>query len=206
MGSLTQDMERLANEVRRGREARRRQASELREGEAQRRQKAAFEADLRAQKVAQLRADVRGELAAGRRALSEQSAALRANLQAFNSDLKAEVATFRADLQRDLAGARAAWSDVQAAAAGTVRAHRPVAAAPPAAKPPEPARAPDDFTTISGIGPGIQERLHKAGVTTFAALASAPVEHLRDILGELNRLAHVEDWGQAARERLGGQS
>jgi large subunit ribosomal protein L21 len=42
--------------------------------------------------------------------------------------------------------------------------------------------APDDLVKIEGIGPKINELFIKAGITTFAQLASTPVEKMKEIL------------------------
>ena len=53
----------------------------------------------------------------------------------------------------------------------------------PAAEMPEgEEQAEDDLTLIFGIGPARFARLREAGITTFAALAVADTEQLRDIL------------------------
>jgi predicted flap endonuclease-1-like 5' DNA nuclease len=59
----------------------------------------------------------------------------------------------------------------------------------------------DDLTSIQGIGPGIQERLNRAGIHTFAELAAAAPERLLEALGELKRLASVETWVAEALTR-----
>jgi large subunit ribosomal protein L21 len=55
-------------------------------------------------------------------------------------------------------------------ASGSTSASAPVAAAA------------DDLTKIEGIGPKINEIMNKGGIYTFAQLAAAPVDRLRDLL------------------------
>jgi predicted flap endonuclease-1-like 5' DNA nuclease len=58
--------------------------------------------------------------------------------------------------------------------------------------------AADDLTRIEGIGPKIAGVLQAAGITTFAQLADAHVDHLHQILGQadprLLRLASPATW------------
>ncbi len=59
----------------------------------------------------------------------------------------------------------------------------------------------DDLTTIQGIGITMQNRLNRAGITTYAQLAEATPEHVREVLGgKLSRGARVEAWISRARE------
>lgn len=53
------------------------------------------------------------------------------------------------------------------------------------------ARTRDDLTNISGIGPVYQQRLYEAGIETYAALAAASVEQIREVFS-------LQPW-QAAR-------
>lgn len=203
MGSITRDMERLADEVRRGREERQRHASDLREGESQRQTEAARAADRRVREVAELRHQVRSQLTVERARLSEESAQLREKLQGFTQTLRDGVASFREEVRDDLAGARAAWSSLGGSAALATPAV--VGVGPDPAVKVAPPAATDDLTGIPGIGPGIQERLNRAGISSFAVLAATPPDQLRSILGELNRLAHVEEWIAAAQGHLEGR-
>lgn len=43
------------------------------------------------------------------------------------------------------------------------------------------ARVRDDLTNVRGIGPVYQQRLYEAGIETYAALASASVEQIREV-------------------------
>jgi hypothetical protein len=57
----------------------------------------------------------------------------------------------------------------------------------------------DDLTEIRGIGITMQNNLHRAGIKTFAALAAATPEQIRDVLGARAKGAQVEEWiSQAA--------
>jgi len=92
----------------------------------------------------------------------------------------------------------------------TMAAPRPAMAAPkPAMAAPKPAVARpeanaaipipakpthDDLTLVHGIGPGMQAHLNNAGVFTFKQLAKADVDHLRKELGDVARLARMDDW------------
>ena len=59
----------------------------------------------------------------------------------------------------------------------------------------------DDLTAIQGIGITMQNRLNRAGITTYAQLAEAKPEHVREVLGgKLSRGAKVEAWISQARE------
>ncbi len=58
----------------------------------------------------------------------------------------------------------------------------------------------DDLTTIRGIGISIQERLNRAGITTYAQLADAKPEQVREALGRSSRSAKVEAWISQARK------
>ncbi len=58
----------------------------------------------------------------------------------------------------------------------------------------------DDLTAIRGIGITMQNRLNRAGITTYAQLAEAKPEHVREALGNLSRGVQVEAWISQARE------
>ncbi len=59
----------------------------------------------------------------------------------------------------------------------------------------------DDLTAIRGIGITVQNRLNRAGITTYAQLAEAKPEHVREVLdGKLSRGASVEAWISQARD------
>lgn len=59
----------------------------------------------------------------------------------------------------------------------------------------------DDLEVVEGIGPKIAELLHAAGIHTFAQLAGAPVQQLRQVLetaGPRFALAKPETWPEQA--------
>lgn len=57
----------------------------------------------------------------------------------------------------------------------------------------------DDLTTITGIGPVLQERLANLDITTFEALARADIERLNALQGSKGRAA---EWVLEARRRV----
>jgi len=61
----------------------------------------------------------------------------------------------------------------------------------------------DDLTIIRGIGITTEDRLYKAGIKTYAALAGAHPNELREVLGDVARGAKVERWIAQARELAG---
>ena len=64
----------------------------------------------------------------------------------------------------------------------------------------------DDLTVIHGIGIVTQNRLYKAGIKTYAALAGARPEELRKVLGDVARGAKIERWIAQARELAGKET
>ncbi len=62
----------------------------------------------------------------------------------------------------------------------------------------------DDLTAIRGIGIAIQNRLNRAGITTYAQLAEAKPDEVREVLGELSRGTKFEAWINQAREMASG--
>lgn len=77
----------------------------------------------------------------------------------------------------------------------------------PAAENGDDARAPDepdDLTAIRGLGKASQDRLQAAGIKTYAQLAEASPEALRDSLGKAGQGAKVEDWIAQAKALGGG--
>jgi predicted flap endonuclease-1-like 5' DNA nuclease len=56
------------------------------------------------------------------------------------------------------------------------------------------------LTAIRGIGIATQNRLYAAGIKTYAELARASPEDVREILGKLARGAKVEPWIRQAEE------
>ncbi len=63
--------------------------------------------------------------------------------------------------------------------------------------------APDNLTAIRGIGIAGQNRLYAAGIKTYAQLAEASPEALRNIVGKLGRGTKVEDCIAQARDLAG---
>ena len=66
----------------------------------------------------------------------------------------------------------------------------------------------DDLRKIEGIGPKIAEHLNNAGITSFAALAEASVERIREILEEAGPRYKSHDptsWPVQARMAADGQ-
>ena len=63
--------------------------------------------------------------------------------------------------------------------------------------------APDNLTAIRGIGIVGQNRLNAAGIKTYAQLAEASPEALRNIVGKLGRGTKAEDWIAQARDLAG---
>ena len=61
----------------------------------------------------------------------------------------------------------------------------------------------DDLTAIRGIGSTKQDRLNRAGITTYAQLAEATPEQVREALGKSSRGARVEECISRARELAG---
>ncbi len=64
----------------------------------------------------------------------------------------------------------------------------------------------NDLTVIRGIGIVTQNQLYKAGIKTYAALASARPEELREVLGDVARSAEIERWITQARELAGKET
>ena len=80
----------------------------------------------------------------------------------------------------------------------------PVVVAPPKPEPvvapPKPVR--DDLTRIRGIGEGMQTRLNALGISSFAQLVAADVPKLREGLGDVGRMARIDDWKEQAEGLL----
>jgi len=60
-------------------------------------------------------------------------------------------------------------------------------------------RTHDDLTVIRGIGLGMQSHLNNIGVFSFRQLATADPDQLRKELGEVARLARIEEWKAEAQ-------
>ncbi len=58
----------------------------------------------------------------------------------------------------------------------------------------------DDLAAIRGIGTATQNRLHTAGIKSYAQLARASPEEVRMKVGKLAGGANVEDWIAQAQE------
>lgn len=59
----------------------------------------------------------------------------------------------------------------------------------------------DDLKLVEGIGPKIEELMHAAGITTWAELATAPIEKLEAILDEAGPRFRIHDpatWSKQA--------
>lgn len=74
----------------------------------------------------------------------------------------------------------------------------PAPAKPAAKKSPAP---PDDLTRIKGIGPAFAKRLTEAGYLTYADVAGASADALREAT-HAPAIANPEEWIVAARELL----
>jgi predicted flap endonuclease-1-like 5' DNA nuclease len=74
-------------------------------------------------------------------------------------------------------------------------------------QPPQPEEqlTPDDLKRIEGIGPKTAGVLQAAGVTTFAQLAAADVEHLKAILKAAGIRANPGAWPEQASLAAAGQ-
>lgn len=57
---------------------------------------------------------------------------------------------------------------------------------------------PDDLTEIKGIGPTFARRLAEAGITTYAAVAAASADHLREVT-RATAIANPDEWIAQAR-------
>ncbi len=74
-------------------------------------------------------------------------------------------------------------------------APKPVPSAPPKKE----ATKPDDLTAIKGIGPTFAKRLTEAGLTTYAAVAGASAEQLREVT-KAPPMADPDEWIAQARD------
>ena len=61
------------------------------------------------------------------------------------------------------------------------------------------AAKPDDLTAIKGIGPTFAKRLTEAGFTSFASLAGASPDHLREVT-KAPPMANPDEWIAQARQ------
>jgi predicted flap endonuclease-1-like 5' DNA nuclease len=144
------------------------------------------------------------------------AAELRAHLSDDRAKLAADVAAARDERLADVEVRRAGWDSIAAALAKrragesvspqpvAVVAPEPKIVAPepePVAPEPEPVaiaepakEVEEDLTRIRGIGPGMQAHLNAVGIFSFAKLAKADVDMLRLELGDVARLARIEEW------------
>lgn len=86
-------------------------------------------------------------------------------------------------------------------------------ATPPETAPsiPEPAPlVPDDLKEIKGIGPKLEELLHRNGVQRFQQIADwddAQIDHYAELIGRMGGRIRHDDWvGQAAILAAGGET
>jgi len=68
--------------------------------------------------------------------------------------------------------------------------------------PPDEKNSGDDLRRIRGIGIATENRLYRAGVRSYAELARATPEELREILGKLGRGADFEAWIAEAKKLI----
>jgi len=169
-----------------------------------------------------LRSTVSDKLTGFRETQTRQSEDIKNDLSAFVSDLKDTIDDFRREVQADMAGARQAWTGASHA---EPKIAKPKVIKPRIAKPKiepkieepeviesvvaEEVEIPleekhDDLTYIPGIGKGMQQRLNEAGFHSFAHVARSSPDILCDALGNLARLANVEDWIEQAKRLVEG--
>jgi predicted flap endonuclease-1-like 5' DNA nuclease/outer membrane murein-binding lipoprotein Lpp len=166
-----------------------------------------------------LRQDTRSflnELAAAQEAMAADQ---KQQLATAHQQLAADVGDLRTGFQAELGAirvdqhnARRMWGNLDTLLKQRrikpVPSPRPTPALPTVQEPapplsPDVDAAGDDLTIIHGIGAGTNARLRDAGIRSFAQLASATPDDLRQILGEMGRLAKVEQWIEQARELMG---
>jgi NADH-quinone oxidoreductase subunit I len=124
------------------------------------------------------------------------------------SDYRAEEEERQAKEEAKKAAQAKREADAKEAAAkpeATAEAKKATAVKEPA----ESAGGPDDLKRIEGIGPKISSVLATAGIATFALLADAEVDRIRQILEEadpnLLRLADPTTWPRQARLAANGK-
>jgi len=162
--------------------------------------------------------ETRERLAQDRAAMKTDTAAFVDELAAGTAARKADVTSQLAEYATEMTEARAAWREhlgapppppvVEVAPPPPPPPVVEVAPPPPpppvveVAPPPPPVEQviPDDLTAIRGIGASMQARLTELGITTFAQLAEASPDEVRERLGDFGRLARVEQWIAQARE------
>ncbi len=159
-------------------------------------------AEIRANHQAAANAQ-RQQLGETRNAMANQVAAARASNQAIQGRMRA-----------DFTAAGLTWQTFsirmhqQRTAKAVPSPSAPAAAAPaPPEAPAHDAQQPQplsdtghDMTRIRGIGQGMQQRLKRAGIETYQELAAKSPDEVRQALGEVGRLANVEEWIAHAQE------
>jgi hypothetical protein len=188
MGSLTDNMARLREEI-----------------EASRSARVAFAMHLK-HDVAEMQASFRDARVANARIAKAERMQFINDLAAYVSDLRTSVLGMRQRFAEDLASARHVWrgrfpyrepGGKGPLAQRSIKAESDVRVM-------EIAEAiSDDLTAIPGIGPGRLERLNRAGIRTFAQLARCRPEELRKIVGKTAKTADVQRWVTEAGELAG---
>ncbi len=110
--------------------------------------------------------------------------------------LAEDVAAARSLLQQDMAEAHAAWqaiNETMAARRGGVTEKERHATKPTKL-------GCDDLTRIHGVGPSMQSHLNDHGIFSFSELGAANADAVRQALGEVGRMAKVEEWIAEARQ------
>lgn len=59
---------------------------------------------------------------------------------------------------------------------------------------------PDDLTLINGVGPTFAQRLNEAGIYSFAALAAADPDYIREVTKVASWQADPVDWIATAKK------
>lgn len=112
---------------------------------------------------------------------------------------EAEATDFRPAAAEARPAVRVAQSETARPAAEASQPVAKAAKSPAAEKKPAAAKKKDDLTEIKGIGPTFARRLADAGITTFADLAKASPDHLREVT-QATAVANPEEWVAQARE------
>ena len=162
--------------------------------------------------------ETRERLARGKAAMEADTIDFMVDVAQTTATRKTEVASQMTGYATETSEARAAWREHLSPPPPKVKVAPPpkvkaaptlprVEVAPPpprveVALPPPAVKevVPDDLTVIRGIGPSMETRLNECGVTTYAQLAGASRDVIREKLGDFGRLAKVEDWISRARE------
>ena len=120
--------------------------------------------------------------------LRPQIQEIKDNTHALIGELAADNQEIRRDVREELADAREAMRDF-----ATLR------------RPGKPKKllalvAGDDLTQIQGLGAASEERLHKAGITSFAQLAMSTADEVEEKLGAAAGGLHVDGWIEQTRD------